>query len=110
MNVPECVLEHASGENDIACVSAYEEMEHGPTQTGVVGRVTDGAIWETALALRDAACEVHSVSCGRPRHARLRDREPVLKRPVIGTKPPRGRLKWRQCCEFGKHVAPCEHV
>ena len=117
MNVPECVLECVQNANDMAC----EKMGRGPIQMGDVGRVTDGngepngpqgIVLETAPAPRDAACEVHSVSCERPRRARLRDREPALKRPVIGTKPPRGRLKWRRSewCEFGKHVAPCDHV
>ena len=89
MNVPECVLKRVSGANDMACVSACEEMGHGPTQTGDVGRVMDGAILETAPASRDAACEVRSMFCERPRCARLRDQEPALKRPVIGMKPPR---------------------
>jgi len=49
------------------------------------------------------------VCCKRPKHARLRDRNPVLKRLVRGTKPARARLKGR-LCEFGKHGSPCEHV
>ena len=106
MNVPECVSKCVLNANDKECVSAYEEMGHGPTQTGDVGRVTDGAILETAPAPRDAACEVRSVFCEWPRRARLRDQEPALKRPVIGRKPPRGWLKWQRLCEFGKHV--CE--
>ena len=106
MNVPECVLERASGANDMAWLSAQDGVGHGSTQMGDVGRVTDGTILETASAPRDAACEVRSVSCGWPRCARLRDREPALKRPVIGRKPPRGWLKWQRLCEFGKHV--CE--
>ena len=105
-----CVSKCVQNANDMACVSACEEVEHGPTQTGVVGCVTDGAILETAPAPRDAACKVCSVFCEWSKRARLCDQEPALKRPVIGTKPPRGRLKWRQWCEFGKHVAPCEHV
>ena len=119
VNVPECVSKCVQNANDMECVSAYEELGHGTTQTGDVGHVMDGngepnglhgTISETAPAPRDAACEVHSVSCERPRRARLRDRELALKRPVIGTKPPRGWLKWRQWCEFGKHVSPCEHM
>ena len=95
MNAPECVLERASGANDMECMSARVEMEHGPTQTGDVGRVTDGIILETAPAPRDAACEVRSVFCGRPKHARLRIGKPARKRLVFGTKPARARLKWR---------------
>ena len=112
VNVPECVLKRVSGANDMVCVSACEEMGHGPTQTGDVGRVTDGAISETAPAPRDAVCEIRSASCKPPKHRRLHCGEPVLERPVIGMKPPRGRLKWKQIelCEFGKHVAPGEHV
>ena len=96
-----------------------EKTGRGPIQTGDVGRVTDGngepngpngTISETAPAPWDAACEVRSMFCEWPRHARLHGREPALKRPVIGTKPPCGRLKWRQWCEFGKHVSPCEHM
>ena len=60
MNVPECVLKRVSGANDMACVSACVEMLQGPTLTGDVGRVTDGAILETAPAPRDAVCEVRS--------------------------------------------------
>ena len=39
MIVPECVSKRVSSANDMACVSAREKMGHGPTQTGVVGRV-----------------------------------------------------------------------
>ena len=47
-----------------------------------------------------------------PKDGRSHYGKPALERPVIGTKPPRGRLKWKQIelCEFGKHVAPCELV
>ena len=86
MNVPECVLKCVQNANDMACVSVRVEMKHGPTQTGDVGRVTDRAILETVPAPWDAACEVRSISCERPKRARLHDREPVLKHPVIGTK------------------------
>ena len=55
VNVPECVLKRVSGANDMACVSACEEMGHGLTQTGDVGRVTDGVILGTMPAPRDAA-------------------------------------------------------
>ena len=94
------VSKYVQNANDMECVCAYEEMGHGPTQMGDVGRVTDGngepngphgVILETAPAPRDAACEVRSVFCERPKRAQLRDREPASKRPVIGTKPPRGR-------------------
>ena len=84
-----------SGANDMACVSACEEMGHGPTQMGDVGRVTDGVISETTPAPRDAACEVRSVFCERPKRMCLRDREPALKRSVPGTRPERRWLKWR---------------
>ena len=96
--------------NDMTCVSACEEMGHGPTQTGDMGRVTDGVILETAPAPQDAACEIRSVFCERPRRARLRDREATSKRSAIGMKRPRGQLEWWRLCEFGKHVSPCEHV
>ena len=41
------VSEREWSANDIVCVSAREEMGHGPTQTGDMGRVTDGVISET---------------------------------------------------------------
>ena len=90
--------------------SACMELGHEPTQMGDVGRVTDGLILETASAPWDNVCEAHSVFCGRPWRARLRIRKPARKRPMVGTRPSRGRLKWRRWCEFGKHVAPCDHV
>ena len=68
-----------SGANEMACVSACEEMGHGPTQMGDVGRVTDGVISGTAPASRDVTCEVRSMFCERPKRAHLRDRKPVLK-------------------------------
>ena len=73
-------------------------------------RVTDRAISETAPAPRDTACVVRSMFCGRPKRTRLRIRKPAWKRLVLGTKPAHARLKWRRCCEFEKHVAPCEPV
>ena len=108
MIVPECV----QTASNMACVSAREEMGHGPTQTGDVGRVMDGVISETAPAPRDAACEVHSVFCEWPKRVCLHDREPTLKRSVLGTRHQHGRLKWRRIgsSEFGKHMFPCEHV
>ena len=45
-----------------------------------------------------------------PKDGRSHYGKPALERPVIGTKPPRGWLKWRRLCGFGKHVSPCEHV
>ena len=94
----------------MACVSACEEMEHGLTQTGDVGRVTDGVILETAPASQDVACEVRSVFCEQPKRTRLRDRKPTLKCSALG-KRPRGRLKLRQILsKFGNHMSPCEHV
>jgi len=110
VNVPECVLERASCENYMAWLSAQDGMGHGPIQTGDMGRVTHGIVLETAPAPRDAAWEVCSVFCGRPKCARLRIGKPARKRLVLGTKPACARLKWRQLCEFGKHVAPCEPV
>ena len=113
--VPECVSTRVSSANDMVCVSAREEMGHGPTQAGVVGSVTDGnsepnepdgVISETASAPRDSACEIHSVFCKPPKHGRLHDRKPALKRSAPGTTPERGRLKWRQIegsSGFGKH-------
>jgi len=93
-------------------MSARGKTGHGPIQMGDVGRVTDGLILETASAPRGVVCEVSFVFCERPRHTRLRIRKPAQKRPVIGTRPSRGRLKWRgsEWCEFGKHMSPCEHV
>ena len=119
VSVPEYVSEREWSANDMAWMSAREKMGHGPSQTGVAGHVLDGngepserdgVILETAPAPWNAACEVRSLFCERSKRARLRDWEPALKRPVIGTKPPRGRLKWWRLCEFGKHVSPCEHV
>ena len=52
MIVPECVSERSSGANYMEWMSAREEMGHGPTQMGDVGRVTDGVISETAPAPR----------------------------------------------------------
>ena len=104
MNGPECVLECVSDASDMECMSARGKTGHGPIQTGDVGRVTDGngkpnglhgIVLETALALQDTACEIRSVFCERPRRARLRDREPALKRSALGTRHQRGRLKWR---------------
>ena len=103
MIVPECV----QTASNMACV----EMEHGPTQTGVVRRVTDGVILETAPAPWDAACEVRSVFCERPKRGRLSDQEPALKRSALDLRPGRGRLKWRQMLsKFGKHMSACKHV
>ena len=65
--VPECVPEGKYRANDMECVSACEEMGHGLTQTGDVGRVTDGVILGTMPAPRDAACEVRSMFCEWPR-------------------------------------------
>ena len=119
VNAPECVLERASGANDMAWLSAQDGVGHGLIQTGDVGRVTDGngepngphgTISETVPAPWNAACEVLSVFCEWLRRARLRDWESASKRSVFGTKRPRGRLKWRRLCEFGKHVSLCEHV
>jgi len=94
------------------CVSACVEMVLGPIQAGDGNgepNVMHGIVLETAPALRDAVCEVRSVFCERPKRARLRDQEPVLKRLVHGAKPARARLKGR-LCEFGKHESPCERV
>ena len=110
VNVPECVLERASGAHDMAWLSAQDGVGHGPIQTGDVGRVMNGIVLETAPALRDAACEVRSVFCERPKRARLRDRKPTLKRSALGTRHQRGRLKWRRWCEFEStwpHVSTC---
>ena len=41
MIVLECVPEGKYRANDMACVSACEEMGHGLTQTGDMGRVTE---------------------------------------------------------------------
>ena len=120
--VLECVSERGSSGNDMAWVSAREKMGHGPTQTGVLGRVTDGnselrepdgIISGTAPAPRDSACEIRSVFCEPLKRGRLHDGKPVLKRSAPGTRPECGRLKWRQIeesSEFGKSMAPCEHV
>ena len=109
--VPECVPEGKYRANNMECTSAREEMGHGPTQTGVVGNVTDLVILETAPAPRDAACEVRSVFCEWPKLARSCDRNPAPKRSALGTRPEHGRLKCRQLsCEFGKHMAQWEHV
>ena len=77
--------------NTLECLSAREEMGHGPTQTGVVDRVTDGVILETAPAPRDAACEVRSMVCERPKFVRSCDRNPAPKCSALGTRPDRGR-------------------
>ena len=88
MNVPECVLKRVSGANDVACVSAREEMAHGPIWTGDMGgepNEMDGIISETAPALRHAVCEVRSLFCERPKHM-FADRKPTLKRLALGTR------------------------
>ena len=100
--------------NDIVCASARVEMVHGPTQTGDVGGEPNemhGTISGTAPTSRDVTCEVRSVFCERPKLARLRDREPALKRSAPGTRP-RGQLKWRriELFEFGKHGFPRGHA
>ena len=93
MIVPECVSKRVSSANDMACVSAREKMGHGPTQTGVGGRVTDGnsepnetdgIISGTAPAPQDAACEIRSVFCKPPKCGQLHDGKPVLKRSAPG--------------------------
>ena len=84
--------------SDMACV----EMERGPTQTG------DGFILEIAPAPRNVASKVCSSFSERPGRARLR--KPARERPAFCKRPSRGWLKWRLRGEFGKHVAPCEHV
>ena len=103
-------------------MSAREKMGHGPTQTGVVGSVTDESgepserdkvISETAPAPRDSTCEVRSMFCKPPKRRRLHDGEPALKRSAPDTIPERGRLKWKrteELNEFGKSISPCEHV
>ena len=105
----------------MAWMSAREKMGHGPSQTGVVGRVSvesgepserDKVISETAPAPRDAACEIRSVFGKLPNRGGLNYGEPALKRPVLSTRPARGQIKWRriELFEFGKHESPCEHV
>ena len=108
--------ERGSSGNDMAWVSAREKMGHGPTQTGVVGRVTDGdresnetdgIISGTAPAPRDAVCEIRSVFCKPPKRRRLHDGKPALKRSAPGTRPEHGQLKWRQVegsNKFGGHI------
>ena len=99
----------------IACVSACEEMDDGPIQTG------DGCgepsapykvILATAPASQDVECEARSAFCERPSRAHLRGGNPVRKRSAFGTRRPRGRLKcrWRVLCEFGTDGSACGHV
>ena len=97
VNVPVCVvkcmsgasvLKRASGVSNMACVSACMELVLGPIQTGDLngepGR-PHKVVWVTAPAPPDAACEVRSVFCERPKRARLRDRKPVPERLMRGT-------------------------
>ena len=81
--VPECVVECMSGTSVSkgeygVSVMACVEMD-GPIQTGDMngepGRPHE-VVWVTASAPPDAACEVRSVFCERPKHARLRDWKP----------------------------------
>ena len=86
--VPECVVEYLSGASvpegeygasEMACVSACEELVHGPTQT------VDGFIVEIAPAPQNVASKVRSSFSERPGRARLRkparERPPSWKRP-----------------------------
>jgi len=96
----------------MACVSACGEMAHGPIQTGD-GNGEPGrphkVILVTAPAPLDVGCEARPMCCKRPKSARLRDRNPALKRLVRGMKPACAQLKGR-LCEFGKHGSPCERM
>ena len=80
----------------MACVSACEEMDDGPVQTG------DGcgepfapyrAILVTAPGSRDGMCEVHGAFRARPARALLRDCDPARERSTLDTNRPRGRRK-----------------
>jgi len=106
------VLECVSSTSEMACVSACEELVHGRIQTGDTssepGR-PHKVVWVTAPAPPDAACEVRSVFCEWPKHARLRDRKPAPERLVRGTKPPRARLKGR-LYEFETDGSTCGRV
>ena len=88
------VLKRAYGVSVMACM----KMDGRRIQTGDTrsepGRPHE-VVWVTAPAPPDTACEVRSVFCERPKHARLRDWKPVPERVVRGTKPPRAQLKWR---------------
>ena len=63
---------------------------------------------EIAPAPRNVASKIRPSFSERPGRARLK--KPARERPAFWKRPSRGRLKWRLWSEFGKHVAPCEHV
>ena len=112
--VPECVVKCVSSTSVMACVSACEELVHGPTQTGdgySEPNVPPVSISGTAPVSRDVACEVHSAFSERPSRPRLRGGNPAQKRSTWDSTRPRGRLKWwRGLFEFGKQGSPCERV
>ena len=105
-------MECVGDASDVECKSARGKTGHGPIQTGDLGRVMDGVILEIAPAPRNAVCEVRSWFCEPLNRGSSHYREPALKRCTLGIRHQRGWLKCSQSewCEFGKHVAPCEHV
>ena len=105
--IPECVsgagvLKCAGGVSVMACMSACEEMVRGPTQT------VDGFILEIAPVPQNVASKVRSSFSERP--GRMRLKKLAHERPAFWKRPSRGRLKWRELCEFGTDGSTCERV
>ena len=103
---PECVVECVSCTSKMTCVSACEELVHGPTQTGDGYSEPNGplvSISGTSPVSRDVAYGARFAFSERPSCARLRVGNPARKRSAWDSTRPRGRLKWRRVLsEFGK--------
>ena len=114
--VPQCVSgagvsKGVQNASVMACVSACEELVHGPIQMGDTssepGRPQRVNL-ATAPSSRDGAYEVHGALRTRPTRARLRD--PARKCSTSDTSRPRGRRKCRRVFEFGTDGSTCERV